>query len=56
MSFKCISYLELWYPLCSVERNHVCNSEEDIIRNNSVNYFEFGVVVQEEMSFKIFLI
>ena len=25
MSFKDISYLELWWPLCSVERNHLCN-------------------------------
>ena len=26
MSFKDISYLlELWQPLCSMERNHVCN-------------------------------
>ena len=25
MSFKDMSYLELWQPLCSVERNHLCN-------------------------------
>ena len=25
MSFKCISYLELWRPLCSAELNHLCN-------------------------------
>ena len=25
MSFKDISYLELWWPICSVERNHLCN-------------------------------
>ena len=25
MSFKNISYLELWWPLCSVERNHLCH-------------------------------
>ena len=25
------------------------------MRNNSLNYFEFGPVVQEEMSFKTFL-
>ena len=24
-SFKDISYLGLWLPLCSVERNHSCN-------------------------------
>ena len=25
MSFKDISYLELWQPICSVEWNHLCN-------------------------------
>ena len=25
MSFKDISYLELWRPLCSTEQNHLCN-------------------------------
>ena len=25
MSLKDISYLELWQPICSVERNHLCN-------------------------------
>ena len=25
MSFKDISYLELWLPLCSVDWNHLCN-------------------------------
>ena len=25
MSFKDISYLELWSPLCSVDQNHLCN-------------------------------
>ena len=25
MSFKGISYLELWQPFCSAERNHLCN-------------------------------
>ena len=25
MTFKCISYLELWQLFCSVERNHWCN-------------------------------
>ena len=25
MSFKDISYLELWQPLCSVDWNHLCN-------------------------------
>ena len=25
MGFKDISYLELWQPFCSEERNHLCN-------------------------------
>ena len=25
MLFKDIYFLELWWPLCSVERNHLCN-------------------------------
>ena len=25
MSFKDISYLELWRPFCSAEQNHLCN-------------------------------
>ena len=25
MPFKDISYLELWWPLCTVERNHLCS-------------------------------
>ena len=25
MSLKDISYLELWQPLCSADRNHLCN-------------------------------
>ena len=25
MSFKDISYLELWWHLCSAEQNHLCN-------------------------------
>ena len=25
MPFKGISYLALWQPLCSAERNHLCN-------------------------------
>ena len=25
MLFKDISYLELWQPFCSTERNHLCN-------------------------------
>ena len=25
MLFKDISYLELWWPFCSVQPNHLCN-------------------------------
>ena len=25
MWFKDISYLELWWPFCSAEQNHLCN-------------------------------
>ena len=25
MSFKDVSYLELWQPLCTVDWNHLCN-------------------------------
>ena len=49
MSFKDISYLELWWSLCSVERNNLCNSGEGhheeqnllkgIMRNNSDKLF-----------------
>ena len=33
MWFKGISYLELWQPFCSAERNHLCNLVEGIMRN-----------------------
>ena len=36
MSFKDISYLELWWPFCSAEGNHLCNSGRGYMRNNSV--------------------
>ena len=36
---KDISYLELWLPLCSEERNHLCNFLEGIMRNNTVKLF-----------------
>ena len=57
VSFKDISYLELWQPFCSAEQNHLCNfgrgyQEKPIL----YNHFEFAPVVQEEMSFKRFLI
>ena len=51
--FKAISYLELWQPLCSAERNHLCNFG---IRHHEGailwDYFEFGLVIRGEMLFK----
>ena len=51
MSFTDISYLELWQSICLMEQNNLCNfgrthHKATILRN----YFEFGPVVQEEMS------
>ena len=48
MPFKDISFLELWWSLCSAELKHLCNFgrghfEEQIIL---CNYFVFGPVVQ----------
>ena len=45
-----ISHQELWLPLRSVERNHLCNFGRGHFRDNFRNYFEFGPAVQ--MSFK----
>ena len=47
------SYLELCQLLCSMELNNLCNfgsvhHEEQLF----LNYLAFGLVVQEEMSFK----
>ena len=49
MSFKDIPDLVLWQPFCSAEPNNICAIlVEGILRNNSVNLFEFGPVVQEK--------
>ena len=56
MLFKGISYLKLWQPFCSVERNHLCNFSRGYPEGLFCDFFEFGSVVQEEMSIKIFLI
>ena len=39
MLFKDISYLELWQPLCSMDRNFCVLLEEGIMRNNPVKLF-----------------
>ena len=53
MLLKDISYLELWWTLCSAECNPLCNfgrmHHEELF---SEVIFEFGPVVQEEMPFK----
>ena len=51
MPFKDFSYLELWWLLCSAERNHCAVLEQGIMRNISVKLFKFGTAVQE-VSFK----
>ena len=52
MSFKDISYLELWQLLCSVEQINCVILVEGIMRKILLHNFEFGPVVQDEMSFK----
>ena len=57
MTFKCISYLELWQPFSSAERNHFVQCLKRVSRGTIIgNYFEFWSVAQEEMSFKRVLI
>ena len=57
MPFKGMSCLELWQPFCSMERNYLCNVGGRYYekRYNEI-ILNFGSVVQEEMSSKIFLI
>ena len=40
MPFNDISYLELWWPFCSVELNHLCNLKEGSMGNNNVKIYE----------------
>ena len=53
MLFTDISYLELWKPICSMERNQLCNFGR---RHHEEHFCEiilnFEPVVQEEMPFK----
>ena len=55
MSYKGISYLELWRPFCSAESNHLCNFGRRHHEEQFCEIIEFGPVVQEEMSFKVIL-
>ena len=53
MSFKDISYLELWQPLGSVDWNYLYNFGRRYHEEQSCEmFFEFGPMVQEEMLFK----
>ena len=48
MSFKDISYLELWQSLCSVDWNHLCNFGRMHHEEQSCEI----ILVQEEMPYK----
>ena len=50
--FKDISNLELWWPFIQQSRTICVILVEGIMRCYSVNFFEFGPVVQEKMLFK----
>ena len=47
MQFKDISCHELWRPLCSAGRNHLCSFGPGRLKYEE--QFEFGPVVQEKM-------
>ena len=53
MSFKGISYLDLWRPFCSAEHKNLCYLDRGHYKEL---ISEFGPVVQEEMLFIGFLI
>ena len=49
MLFKGVYYLELLWPFCSAEQNHLCNFGRGYYEEQ---FCEIGPVVQEEMSFE----
>ena len=51
MSFKDVSFLELWRPLSSAEWNNLCKFGRGHDEEQFCEIFEFGPVVQE-MPFK----
>ena len=53
MSFKGISYQELWQPL---DWNHLCNIGRRHHEEQSCKNIEFGPVVQEEMQLKFLIL
>ena len=56
MSFEDISYRNSGGHFVRQSRTFCASLVEGIRKKNSVNFFEFEPVVQEEMSFKIFLL
>ena len=55
MSFEDITYIELWQPFCSAKRYYLCNLGRRYYEEKFCEIiFEFGSVVQKEMSFKRF--
>ena len=56
MSFKDISLLDLWQPLCSADWSQFCNFGRRHHEEQSCEIIlNYGSVVQEEMPFKVFL-
>ena len=55
ISFKDISYLELWQPFCLAEPNHLCNLGGGHHKEHFCEFFKIWTIVQEEMSFTSFL-
>ena len=53
--FTNVSYLELLHPFLQRSITICAILVEGIMRNNSVRLFEFGSVIQVEMTFKIVL-
>ena len=54
MPFKDISYLKLWQPFCSAERNHFVMLVEAVMRINSVNHLcNFERWLNEEHSCEV---
>ena len=54
MFFKDISYLELWQPSCSVERNHLCYFCLNDIRRNNL-FFIWGSASGGDVVYRDFL-
>ena len=56
MSFKDISYLQLWQPVCSRERKHLCNFSRGYHEEQFCEIiFELRHGVQQEIAYNYFL-